>query len=353
MGELLNQFRITPMQLRVFLGSLIAVFAIVSLQYLGVRAPKIIWPIPQKPNIFDNVLPKLEERENNFMIKQESGIVQTTYAASNFEQAASFALMDFDSGQILASKNLTKPLPIASLTKIMTAIVALDLALPSDTFIVSKTAASEIPTVIGVKQGNKMTLGELLPAMLLASANDAAEVVREGIDQKYGPGIFIHAMNAKAIFLGLKNSHFENPQGFDDPNHYSSAEDLAILAHYAITNYPLIAGAVKKDYEFLPANSEHKQFDLYNWNGLLDVYPNIIGLKIGDTDKAGMTTVVLSERGGKKILVVVLGAPDIIKRDLWASELLDLGYQQTMGLNPVNVTENQLLAKYNTWKYWD
>jgi len=109
----------------------------------------------------------------------------------------------------------------------------------------------------------------------------------------------------------------------------------------------------KKDYELLPENKNHKQFDLYNWNGLINVYPNTQGLKIGNTNDAGNTTVVLSEREGKKVLVVLLGAPGVVERDLWASQLLDYGFEKSKGLARVNLTDQDLLNKYATWQYWN
>lgn len=102
----------------------------------------------------------------------------------------------------------------------------------------------------------------------------------------------------------------------------------------------------------MPQDNNHKEFKLPNWNGLLDVYPNIIGFKIGNTDDAGKTTVVLSQRENKTILVVLLGAPGIIERDLWAGQLLDIGFQKTSNLTPINVTEAQLREKYRTWDFW-
>src|SRR5258706_13802462 len=154
-----------------------------------------------------------------------------------------------------------------------------------------------------------MTLAELLHAMLMTSANDAAQVIQDGINTKYHENVFTRAMNEKALFLGLKDSRFDNPQGFDSINNFSSAHDLALLAHYALTNYPLIGKIVQKDYTQLPANQYHKLFDLYNWNGLLDVYPNVYGVKIGNTGRAGTTMVVGSQRAGKDIVVILLGAP--------------------------------------------
>ena len=183
----------------------------------------------------------------------------------------------------------------------------------------------------------------------MTSANDAAKVIQEGVDTQLGQPIFIKAMNEKAKFLGLTDSSFANPQGFDDPNNYSTVKDLSILSEYALKNYPLISEIVKKDYVFLPANSIHKQFDLYNWNGLIGVYPETIGMKIGNTDDAGKTTIVVSNRSGKKILAILLGAPDNVSRDLGAAQLLDNGYATTLNLPRINITRRQLQEKYNTW----
>lgn len=103
---------------------------------------------------------------------------------------------------------------------------------------------------------------------------------------------------------------------------------------------------------FYPQDDNHKQADLYNWNGLLGVYPGVKGVKIGNTEDAGYATTVLAEREGKKILVVLLGAPGVLQRDLWPSMLLDIGFEK-LGLKPIGITEDQLRAKYSTWKYWN
>jgi D-alanyl-D-alanine carboxypeptidase len=229
----------------------------------------------------------------------------------------------------------------------MTAVVALDLANPDEEFTVTEKAAKVIPTKIGVVVGQKMTLRELLHAALLTSANDAVQVIEDGIDAKYGEPVFVRAMNEKAQFLKLTESHFMNPQGFDNAEHYSSAHDLAVLTHYAM-QYPLISEIVKKDYEYLPADQNHKQFDLPNWQGLLGVYPGAEGVKIGNTDSALHTTVVLSQREGKTILAVVLGANNGLDRDLKAAELLDYGFGK-YNIKPANITTEQLQAKYQTW----
>ncbi len=300
-----------------------------------------------------DIVPKLSKFKNTFSLKQNTSLIPKTFAAADYDEAVSYVTIDMDSGEVILQKNLQDHLPIASLTKIMSAVVALDLADSSEEFEVRKDATKIVPTKIGVVEGQRMMLSELLNAALLTSANDAVQVIADGIDAKYGQGTFVDAMNKKAQIIGLSDSHFSNPQGFDSENNYSSAADLAILARYALTNYPLISEIAKKDYEFLPASASHKQFDLYNWNGLLGVYPGVKGLKIGNTDKAGFTTVVIDNRSGKNVAAVLLGAPGVLERDLWTSHLLDDTYDKTEKDSPVKVTREQLLAKYKTWHYWN
>jgi len=307
-----------------------------------------------RQNIFESeVAPKLKKFPNTYSLKPKNGFsfVPTAQASGEYLSANAYIAVDLDSGEILLEGNREARVSIASLTKIMTSVVVLDLVTPDSKFVVSENAASQIPTKIGVVAGEEMELSELLHAALLTSANDAVEVIKEGVDVKYGEEVFIKAMNEKAKFIGLENTSFDNPQGFDGQENYSTASDLAILSHYALTHYPLITEIVKKDYEFISANSYHKQFDLYNWNGLIGVYPNTSGIKIGSTGRAGKTTVVVSERDGKQVLAVLLGAPGILERDLWAAALLDDGFVK-LGLDPVGVTEEDLYTKYATWQYF-
>ncbi|HVZ58882.1 MAG TPA: hypothetical protein VG935_03990 [Patescibacteria group bacterium] len=300
-----------------------------------------------------SLLPHLRQHPNTFYLHQASNSARPLFIPPKDVEAKAYLVIDLTSGEIVGEHNADSPLAIASLTKIMSAVVTLDLASPEEQFKVTPRAAAQIPTKIGVVAGETMTVHELLEASLMTSANDAIEVLRDGIDAKYAdPGLFVRAMNKKAEILGLTHTHFDNPQGFDSLTHYSSAHDLAILTHYALTTYPLISQIVKQDYIFLPKNSLHKQFDLYNWNGLLDVYPGVIGVKIGNTDDAETTTIVAAQRDDETLLVVVLGAPGIYERDEWAAELLDAGFSATRGLPPVNITSAQLKAKYATWKYW-
>ncbi len=349
--KFMNLIKISSYSIKAFIASFIAVFIMVALSHFGVSTAKIISPLPTRADIFDKILPKLEQKQNNFSLKKTTSLISTAQAAGDFNEATSYAVVDFATGEVILSKNSSEKNSIASITKIMTAVVALDLADKEELFTVSEKASNQVPTKLALNPGEKLSLEELLNAMLLTSANDCAKVVQEGIDQKYGQAVFIRAMNAKAESLGLKNSHFQNSAGFDNSEHYSTAEDVAVLSHYALSNYPLISQIAAKDHGQLFASSNHPKDEwLNNWNGLIGVYPGASGIKIGNTDKAGHTTSVVAERDGKKLLVVVLGAPGVLQRDMWATELLDAGFGK-WGITPAKVTEKDLREKYATWKY--
>ncbi len=336
--------------IKVFFISFFLVFLMVFIPHLNFISHKLVSPQSVKVSIWDKLEPMLEKKQAGYELKK--GLIPTVSASSDYEQAQAYIVTDFDSGEVITSKNLSQKLPMASLTKVMTAVVALDLAKMDDEFIVSQKASNEIPTKVMLKEGERYTLEHLLNASLISSANDATQVIKEGIDAKYGEKVFIEAMNQKAKFLGLINTHFTNPQGFDNSNHYSTVEDLAILSHYAIQNYPEISSMVASDTKDLTKNGQDMRFYLQNWNGLMGVYPGVTGIKIGNTDNAQVCTIVLSQREGKKILAVVLGAPGVTERDLWAGELLDVGFSK-YGISPVNVTREQLKEKYASWKYFE
>lgn len=334
---------------KIFLTALFLTFLMTVIPRLGISQEPFPNPMPKPIEKMERIKPQLEAKQNHFQLTKE--IVPETDAGSDYNQASAYAVADLDTGQVIASKNLSDKLPMASLTKVMTAVVALDLASPSEQFTVSHKAASQIPTKVMLQPGEQYLLDHLLNSVLISSANDSAETVKDGIDAKYGSGTFIKAMNAKAQFLDLKNTHFTNPQGLDNNNHYSSPEDLIKLSAYALKEYPEIAQIVSKESADLTQGGTDNRFYLNNWNGLMGVYPGVSGVKIGNTGKAGHTTIVTSEREGKKLIVVMLGAPGVLERDLWTAELLDLGFNKVAGLEPINVTENQLRAKYASWKY--
>lgn len=357
--DAMKNIKISNYQWKVFFINMGLVFLMVVLQQFHLKPPAffgqfqqaVISPIPQKIDIFDKIMPKLEQKDNSFHLQKSPSLIPSAKAATDLDEATAYAVVDFETGQILAEKNLERQTPIASITKVMSAVVALDLASPDEEFTVSEKAAHMIPTKLDLHPGDKLTLEELLNGALLTSANDCMQVIKEGIDAKYGDQVFIRAMNEKAKFLGMKNTKYANAQGLDNGHPFSSVEDQAILMNYALNNYPLIAQLVKKDHGELAATGTHTYQYLNNWNGLLGVYPGTYGIKIGNTDDAKKTTAVVSQRGGKKLLAIVLGAPGVVERDMYAAELLDMGFAQVANLPAVNLTEAELRAKYATWKY--
>lgn len=356
-------------RVKIFLISLVFQFVISSLLYLGIKPPEILADlkiplfnfsenalvVPQLSEIdpFEEAKSKLEQKTNTFSLEKKTNLVSVVSAAEGFEELSAYGVIDFDSGEVLTEKNLSQKLPIASLTKLMTAVVALDLASPDEIITVNYQGTTPEPSKLFLKEGEKYSLRDLLHFILISSANDGAEVIKEGINQKYSQkDLFVRAMNQKADFLGLKNSHFTNPQGFDNKYHYSSIEDLAILTHYALAKYPLIAEIVAKPFEDFREIEGDNRLYLNNWNGLLGIYPGIKGVKTGNTDAATHTNIVLSRRDGKQVLAILFGAPTILDRDLFSSRLLNLGFAK-LGLESFEITEEQLEEKYRSWKRFD
>lgn len=353
-------------RIKAFIISFIAAFLMVLLPKLGVRATFLnqIWcsvfaPVKCQASLInpaakslaiDKLRPYLQSNVKTFRLKKRLDLIPQALASSEYEKASAYGVIDLETGDVISQKRLSDKLPIASLTKIMTAVVALDLTSPDEEFSVDFDESQIIPTRFAFNRGDKLTLKELLNGMLLTSANDCAQIIKDGFDTKYGNGTFIAAMNEKAILLGLKNSHFNNPQGFDDSSHFSSVEDLTLLTRFALNHYPIISEIVQKDHEIALQTSGHAEFYMNNWNGLIGVYPGAYGVKIGNTGDAGYTTVVAAKREGKTLLAVVLGAPGILERDMWAAELLDTGFS-TYGISPAKVTEAEFRAKYQTFKY--
>lgn len=331
------------------LGIILSIIARIILLAFPLPARAAEGPLPVQRTISPLSLMEEKINEKNTPAGHSFSLSEKNIMMDNLP-ASAYVLINLDTREILAHKSLHKTLPVASLTKLMTAVVALDLSSPEEEFAVSEHAARQIPTKIGVKAGMTLSLDELLQALLLTSANDAAEVIKEGIDARYGGQVFTEAMNRKARFLGLTNTHFDNPQGFDSPGNYSTAYDLALLTSIIAENYPYIMDLVGKDQITIPRTSTHGRFDLLNWNGLIGVYPEVMGMKIGNTESAGKTTIVLSRRKNIRLLAVVLGTTTVVSRDLTAAGLLDAGYEKLEGAEPVNITEKLLLKKYDTWR---
>ena len=228
-------------------------------------------------------------------------------------------VVDLTAGQVLYQQDQSTRYAEASLTKMMTAMVAADLT-PLDTVITVPDAATQVePNHMGISAGEKLTVRELLEGMLLDSGNDAAEAIAMGIVDRPK---FIDFMNQKAAALHLRATHFTNPSGLDDADHYSSAYDLAVVGATLLADYPDLRAIVGSKQVSIYATPLHKAFDPVNIDRLLWTYPGAIGIKPGYTGAAGYCLAAAATRNGRTILVVVLGSTQHFTD---AATLLDFG----------------------------
>src|ERR1700733_8969366 len=256
-------------------------------------------------------------------------------------QATPYLVVDADSGQVLIDNEATAVWYPASLTKLMTVYVALDAVrngrLTLDTpLIMSLRAARMAPSKMGFRPGTEVTLDNALKMLMVKSPNDVAVMVAEGISGSVEA--FADEMNAAAQRLGLKESHFVNPNGLHDPNHYSSARDMAIIGRALFKEFPDHAdlfdiGAIQLGNQIIP-----------NHNGLLGRYPGADGMKTGFTCPAGWNVVASATRNGRRIIVVVMGPPSPRQRNLMASELFDRGFAESGGGVPLESLPTSSIA---------
>ena len=229
-------------------------------------------------------------------------------------------VVDLLSGQILYWQNASARYPEASLTKLMTAMVADDIT-PLDQVVTVTPAAAQVePTRMGISAGEQLTIQELAEGMLLDSGNDAAEAIAQGIVDR---GRFIALLNQKAAGMHLKDTQFANPTGLDDPNQYSSAYDLAVMLASILRDYPDLRAIMGSRSIGIPATSTHKAFRPYNLDRLLWSYSGTIAGKPGYTDTAGYCLAVAATRGSRTVLAVVLGSNQHFTD---GARLLDFGF---------------------------
>lgn len=230
-----------------------------------------------------------------------------TVLASVGVSARSAILIEKDSGRVLFEKNSEEKLPMASTTKIMTAAVALESRELDREIEISESAAGVEGSSMYLQKGEVMTLRDLLYGLMLSSGNDAAVAIAEDIA---GSGEkFAELMNEKAAQIGMKNSHFTNPNGLPDENHYSTAADMARLCAYAMKNPTFCEIAATKNYKISGGKVAYPRA-LSNHNRLLNMYDGCVGVKTGFTKAAGRCLVSAAQRGGMTLICVTLNAPD-------------------------------------------
>ncbi|MDE3049358.1 MAG: D-alanyl-D-alanine carboxypeptidase [Nitrospirota bacterium] len=230
-------------------------------------------------------------------------------------------LKELNSGRVLYEHDAGKRMSPASLTKIMSALVILEKGKLGDLVTISPNAARAHKTHLRVKAGQVFRLEDLLKAMLIMSANDAclAAVEHVGGDEAQ----FVTLMNAKAAALGLADTHFSNGCGFDNPDHYSTAEDLAALSVMAL-DQPIFRQLVREERAIITPVNGHRAYVLHNTNRLLGRIPGVEGIKTGFTSKAGRCLIAKVSQNGSNLLLVILNSK---RRWNTATNLIAYGLQ--------------------------
>lgn len=238
--------------------------------------------------------------------------------------AAALYLIELKSGRILLEKNAARPLPPASLTKIMTALIAMERAEPQQVVRIEQRALTHRSS-LNFQAGEEYYLRDLVTTMLVTSANDACEAVAQHIGGTSAH--FVELMNQRAKTLHLSHTHFANPCGFDAPGHVSTAEDLARLTEAAL-HTPDFSMMVRTITRSIATVNGKRQITLYTTNELLRD-PDVNGVKTGYTSKAGRCLIVSMFQDGHRLLLVGLNV-----RDRWEQAPKLLRYGQHLLQSP-------------------
>ena len=238
---------------------------------------------------------------------------------------AAAILVDEDSGTVLYEKNADARRPIASITKVMTLLLTFEALeagkISLDDFVpVSEHAYHMGGSQIWLEPGEEMTLNDMLKAICISSANDAAVAVAEYVGGS--EPAFAEMMNVRAAELGMTNTHFVNACGLDEPEHLSTARDVAVMSREMLLHHTEVRDYCSIWMDTLRGGATQ----LVNTNKLLKSYSGITGLKTGTTGKAGVCISASAERDGLRLIAVVLGAASGKERFQAASTLLDYGF---------------------------
>ncbi len=229
--------------------------------------------------------------------------------------AQAAVLVDVDRREVLWSRDASSRRAPASLTKLVTAMVAADLApLDAEVRVTAATDQAAVQriepesTVMGLDAGEVLTVRELMYGLFLRSGNDAAETLGSNLVPR---DRFVQLMNRKAAALGMRHSHFTTPVGLDDPDMYTTADDMAVAASAIVTRYPPLLAIAGTPSIRIPASATHKAYDLVNYNQLVRpgaayAYPGATGMKTAFTDAAGPCLVASAQRGRRRLVAVVM-----------------------------------------------
>ncbi|MEW6227993.1 MAG: D-alanyl-D-alanine carboxypeptidase family protein [Bacillota bacterium] len=258
----------------------------------------------------------------------------SSHAAEPELKAHSAVLVSAETGQVLYEKNPDVRVAPASITKVMTMLLAMDAVdsrkVSLDDMVTTSTAASQIGgSQIWLMEGEQMSLGDMMKAIAIVSANDAAYAVSEFIAGSVED--FVREMNERARSLGMKDTHFENPDGLPAPEHYSSARDIAIMSRELVTKHPKVLEWTRIWTDQLQRKGprvRQEQSFLRNTNELVIRYPGADGLKTGMTDEAGYCLSATAKRDDVRLVSVVMGLPTNEDRLEDTIKLLNHGFRE-------------------------
>jgi D-alanyl-D-alanine carboxypeptidase (penicillin-binding protein 5/6) len=314
-------------------------FYLVSILFLTVFFSGIFYflrpPASEPESQYTSPLPEfltLGENRQVRLLDLWLPIIQQTYGSGfdvNELSAQSVLMYDMTTNKALFEKAAKVRRPMASLTKIMTAIVSLENKRSDDRYVV--TAANLVgEDSMGLEAGEVLTQEELLYGLMLPSGNDAAEVLATNFPNG-GRTAFLQAMDDKAKALGLADTRFSNPSGLQgDGVQYTTAYDLLVMTRYALDTFPEFAQIVSTYDHVIPANSTHKEYHLFNETNLLSTYPGVHGVKTGYTPEAGLCLVTYLTYRGHRIIGVLLNSES---RRTEMKELLDASLK-VLGIEP-------------------
>ena len=247
-----------------------------------------------------------------------AAVHSSTAAATPTVEARAYEVVNAATGEVISARNAGARLPMASITKLMTVVVALEHAKLDDVVTVDQDAVGVSGSGVRLRDGERLTVRDLVEAALIQSANDAAVAlaahVGHGDEDK-----FVAMMNGKARQLGLRSTHFERADGLDVAGHVSSAHDLNRLAQLAMRE-PVIRNVVGVRNTTIAGGRS-----LHTWNDLLGSFPGLIGVKTGHTSNAGWCQVAAARGRGFTIYATILGSPSRSARNADLAELLSLG----------------------------
>lgn len=241
--------------------------------------------------------------------------------------AKSGLLIEASTGEIIYEKNKDEKVPVASMTKMVAQIIILEniekgTLTWNEKIKVSSNAAGMGGSQIWLQPGEEMTVRDLMKGITMASANDATVALAERIAGT--EEAFVKQMNEKVKELGLKSTHFVNPTGLDEENHYSSAYDMGLIAKELLKHEQILE--FSKVYEDYIRQDTPNKYWVVNTNKLVRFYEGADGLKTGFTDNAGYCMAVTAKRDGMRLIAIVLGETSGKVRNQETSELLDYGF---------------------------